>query len=193
MFSSVRFWMGCSGMPVMNTLVGGMSLGVLWLVALTLRMVTSRRTPGSFVVSPARNVFSRAPWRTKMGTPVFSIMMSEMTTSLRVPPSTHRILMPPLRLSRMAQSLMRICSNPPYDSVPSLMAAWPDFSRSPLAVMFLVGLPLVDFRTSASSPLSTSQLVIVKSSEESMLMPSLCGTPRLSIVTFSIRTFLHWK
>ena len=53
--------------------------------------------------------------------------------------------------------------------------------------------PLVDLSTIASSPLSTSQFVIVKSSQESMLMPSLCGATWLSIFTFSTFTPLHWK
>ena len=56
-----------------------------------------------------------------------------------------------------------------------------------------MGLALVDLSTSASSPLSTSQFVIVKSSQESMLMPSLCGATWLSILTFSIVTSSHWK
>jgi len=48
-------------------------------------------------------------------------------------------------------------------------------------------------RGSASSPLSTSQLVMEKFWLASMLMPSLCGATWLSIFTFSTLTPLHWK
>jgi hypothetical protein len=109
--------------------------------------------------------------------------MSEMFTFCNTPPSTQSTLIPPLFVSRIWQLEMLTFSNPPYDSVPSLIAPWRLLSLQPVAVTSRQTVELVDLRQIASSPLSMSQSLMVTPEQESMSMPSLCGATWLSIVT----------